>query len=70
MKRNILNLKNVRVLGKKELETIGGGQMMTCSCHGHPGTWTGDYSSIGQIVSDVNKYCANGGSCSQATLAQ
>jgi hypothetical protein len=67
MLKNILKLEGVQQLTKNEQKNVSGGTMVTCSCSGHAGTWTGNYRNAGQVKNALREYCENGrGSCRNA----
>ena len=61
MLKTIKGLHGVKILNKSEQKAIGGGKMMSCSCIGSVGEWTGDYTiGNGDVWRDVHEYCSSG----------
>ena len=63
MKKNFM-LQGATKLSKSEMKNVKGGASFSCSCSGHAGSWSGNYSSVDQMVDAIERYCEGGGSCS------
>lgn len=65
--KNLSKFQNQR-LSKNDMLLVKGGTWI-CSCTSgsgcNVGTWTGNYSSNGQMVTAINTYCSCGGVCAQ-----
>lgn len=62
----------MKVLSRKEMKNLSGGKLMSCSCIGSVGSWTGNYTiGSGQVWADIHTYCSSGhGWCNTVQEAQ
>ena len=62
----LMNFSN-QILSREEMSSVKGGTRYSCECASgagcNVGQWTGNYSSLGQMVESVNNYCSCGGGC-------
>ena len=70
MLKEILNINQIKVLNRTELNKVSGGQWMTCTCNKTGYTFSWDYINRQQLIDDVNRRCSSGAVCkSDAALA-
>jgi len=64
---NRLQINPKRIMKNEELVKLSGGYGGSCLCFCYmiPEAWWGDYSTVQQMINDINSKCGSGGdSCS------